>query len=180
VDANELIERAAKELEKNKIVIPPPWGIFVKTGVSKMRPPARKDWWYLRAAAVLRTVYRMGPIGTQKLRIKYGGRQNRGYKPEITKKGSGSIIRKILQQFEKSGFVKQVEKNGRKGRILTPKGKSFLDKIASQILKENPQKKLEPLKIEVEEKSAEEKPKKVRKKKKEIKEGQKEGQNGSL
>ncbi|MEM3126862.1 MAG: 30S ribosomal protein S19e, partial [Candidatus Woesearchaeota archaeon] len=151
VDPNMLIERAAKELEKAKIVSPPAWSIFAKTGVHKSRVPARKDWWYVRSAAVLRTVYRLGPIGTQKLRTKYGGREDRGYKPETTKKGSGSIIRKILQQLEKSGFVKQVDKYGKKGRIATPKGKSFLDKIASQILKENPPKKLEPLKITFEE-----------------------------
>ncbi len=168
VEANELVERAAKELEKNKVVSPPVWSTFVKTGVSKMRPPMRKDWWYVRAAAILRTIYRMGPIGTQKLRSKYGGRQNRGYKPDMRKIGSGNVIRKILQQLEKSGFVVQINKEGHKGRILTPKGKSFLDKISSQILKENPAAKLEPLKLIVpsEENDSEEKTKKPKKPKK--------------
>ncbi|MEK6939747.1 MAG: 40S ribosomal protein S19, partial [Nanoarchaeota archaeon] len=47
-----------------------------------------------------------------------------------------SHIRKILQQLEKSGLVKQTEKGVHKGRILTPKGTSFLDKIAVQLSKQ--------------------------------------------
>lgn len=165
VDPNVLIERAAKELEKEKAVSPPVWGIFVKTGNHKERAPLRKDWWYVRAAAILRTIYRMGPIGTEKLRTKYGGKRNLGYRPEKVRKGSGNIARKILQQLEKSGLLKQIDKEGRKGRIVTPKGKSFLDKIATQILKENPSKRLETLKMELPEVAKE--AKKPRKKKEE-------------
>jgi small subunit ribosomal protein S19e len=54
----------------------PEWAIFVKTGVHKERPPIQEDWWQIRAADVLRTIERMGPIGTQKLRTKYGGKKN--------------------------------------------------------------------------------------------------------
>jgi len=127
-NTQELLEKAAKAL-KEKIKAPE-WSMFVKTGVSRERPPIDKDWWYIRAASVLRKVYLRGPIGTNKLKVKYSGRKNRGYKPERTYKGSGKIIRVILQQLEKIEFIKHGAKGVHKGRIITPKGKSFLDKLA--------------------------------------------------
>jgi ribosomal protein S19E (S16A) len=35
----------------------------------------------------------------------------------------------MLQQLEKDGLIKYDEKGVHKGRIITPKGKSFLDKM---------------------------------------------------
>ena len=124
-----LIEEAAKELKKMPEMAPPAWATCVKTGVSKMRPPVSDDWWYIRSAAVLRSVYKLGPIGVSKLRTKYGGRKNRGYSPDKTFKGGGNILRKVLQKLELVGFIKQAQVGVHKGRILTPKGKSFIDKI---------------------------------------------------
>lgn len=135
VDAQELIGKAAEELKKENSIKPPVWSTFVKTSHARERLPERNDWWYVRSASVLRTIARLGPVGTQKLRTKYGGRKNRGYKPEATYKGSGSIIRKVLQQLEKSGLIKQTQKGVHKGRVLTPKGTSFLDKIATSMSK---------------------------------------------
>ncbi len=133
VDATALITAAAKELKEQKIIQPPAWAPFVKTGMFKERPPVDADWVYLRAASVLRTVYCMGPIGVSKLRKKYGGKKNRGVGKEHSYMGAGNILRKILQQYEKAGFVKHVQKGVHKGRIVTPKGISFLDKIATRL-----------------------------------------------
>jgi len=127
-NTQELIKKAAGAL-KEKIKAPE-WSIFVKTGMSRERPPVDRDWWYMRAASVLRKIYLKGPIGTNKLRVKYGGRKNRGYKPERTYVGSGKIIRVILQQLEQIEFIKKSEKGVHKGREITPKGKSFLDKLS--------------------------------------------------
>ena len=138
VDSQELINKAAEELKKIPEIKPPEWAAFVKTGMHKERPPVKNDWWYVRTASVLRTVYRLGPVGVSKLRAKYGGKKNRGVKKAHFFKGSGNILRKSLQQLEKAGFVKFAEKGVHKGRIATPKGKSFLDKIAFQIQGMNP------------------------------------------
>src|SRR3989338_9637441 len=127
-NTQELIKKAAGAL-KEKIKAPE-WSIFVKTGMSRERPPVDRDWWYMRAASVLRKIYLKGPIGTNKLRIKYGGRKNRGYAPEKFYRGSGNIIRKALQQLEEAGLIKKAEKGVHKGRMITPKGKSFLDKLS--------------------------------------------------
>jgi len=93
-DPSELIEKTSEELKKIESVKAPEWAPFVKTGVHKERPPANLDWWFVRAASILRQIYIHGPIGVSKLRTKYGGKKNRGVKPEHFFKGSGNIIRK--------------------------------------------------------------------------------------
>ena len=133
VDISEHITKVAEALKKVEPITPPAWSGFVKTGVHKERPPADKNWWYMRSASILRTVSKQGPIGVSKLRVKYGGRKSRGHKPDHFFKGSGNIIRKVLQQLEKAELVKQDEKNYHKGRVVTPKGRSFLDKIATTL-----------------------------------------------
>ena len=133
VDPNELIENISEELKKIEVIKAPEWSKFAKTGMHKERPPERTDWWHVRVAAVLRKIYVLEPIGVNKLKRKYGGRKHRGTKPMRTYRGSGKVIRVALQQLEKAGFLKQVEKGLRKGRVLTPKGKAFLNNIAKKI-----------------------------------------------
>jgi small subunit ribosomal protein S19e len=133
VNPTELIHKTAEQLKTEKLVSPPDWARFAKTGMHKQRQPVNPDWWYVRAAAVLRSVYLMGPIGVSKLRTKYGGKRDRGHKMERFYKGSGSIIRKMLQQLETAGLIKQAARGVHKGRIVTPEGMSILDKAASTI-----------------------------------------------
>src|SRR3989344_4204340 len=133
VNPNKLISKAAEELKKLESIKPPVWAPFVKTGVHKERVPVEKDFWYKRSASVLRKLYILGPVGVNKLRVKYGGKKNRGTKPEETREGSGNIIRKILQQLEKTEFIKQTEVGNHKGRVITSKGKKFLDGIAKTL-----------------------------------------------
>jgi ribosomal protein S19E (S16A) len=53
-------------------------------------------------------VYIRQGLGVGQLRMKYGGlNKRRGVKPEHYSKGSGGLIRHILQQFEKLGFVEK-------------------------------------------------------------------------
>ncbi len=130
INPNDYIKELAQTLKGIPDVKAPIWARFVKTGLFKERPPINNDWWHIRAAAVLRTVYRLGPVGTSKLRTKYGGKKNRGVAAEHSYKGSGSIIRKILQQLEKAGLITQGSKGVHKGRIITPKGQSLLNSVA--------------------------------------------------
>jgi len=143
VPTNELINNVAEELKKIKEIKAPSWTVFVKTGMSKERPPVREDWWYVRAAAVLRTVRRLGPVGVAKLRTKYGGKKNRGHMTEHTYKASGNILRKVLQQLDAAGLTKKVGDGIKKGRIITPKGISLIDKVAVQMYKARPAAKKE-------------------------------------
>ncbi len=133
VDPSELIGKVASELEKVSEIKAPAWASFVKTGRSRERPPQRVDWWQVRAAAVLRSVAKLGPVGVSKLRTKYGGKKNRGHKPEHFYKGSGNVARKILQQLEKAGLVRQAQKGTHKGRVITKKAAELLNKAALEL-----------------------------------------------
>ena len=128
-DTQELIEKAAEGLQKE--VTLPDWAKLVRTSHAKKRVPLQPNWWQLRAASILRKVYVDGPIGTNKLRTKYGSKKNRGHRPERFKRASGKIIRTILQQLEKAEYIKQDKHGNHKGRVITPKGKSFLDKLSN-------------------------------------------------
>lgn len=133
VPADRLIERLAKFLKENAVNVKPPnWALYVKTGHFKEKPPENPDWWYFRAASILRKLYKSGEaIGIETFRTIYGGRKNYGVAPEHFAKGSGSIVRKILQQLEKEGLVKTIPG---KGRILSPQGRALLDKIAYEVM----------------------------------------------
>ena len=131
VSAEKLIEKLKEKLKSIPEIKPPEWSNFVKTGAHKERPPEQPDFWYIRTASILRRIYIDGPIGVSRLRTYYGGRKNRGHKPSRTYKGSGAIVRKILQQLENAGFVK---KEGNRGRMLTPKGRKFVDGIIGEII----------------------------------------------
>ncbi len=135
VPADKLIERIAEYLKENvPEVKPPEWAYFVKTGAHKERPPENIDWWYYRAASILRKLYKSGePVGIEAFRTIYGGRKNYGSAPEHFVKGSGSIVRKILQQLEKAQLVRKIQ--GR-GRTLSPQGRALLDRLAYEVMVE--------------------------------------------
>jgi small subunit ribosomal protein S19e len=136
IDADKLIRKTKEELKKVEQIKPPAWSKFVKTAVANSRPPQEDDFWYTRAAAIMRQLYKTDrPLGVQRLRTKYGGKQQNKIKPAHFKKGSGSIIRKLMQQLEAAGFIKKTAVNKHAGRVLTPKGKSFIDKIATALIK---------------------------------------------
>ena len=130
-----LIEKIAEELRSNeKIFQPPTWADFVKLGVSRENAPEqKKDWWYTRVASILRKIYLNGPIGVIRLKKSYGGTKNRGSKPEKSRTGSGAIIRLAIHQLEKAGYVVSANNSG---RVVSPAGRSFVDKMAMKV-KEN-------------------------------------------
>lgn len=130
VHPEKLTEELSEKLKEVEQIEPPEWSDFVKTGNHKERPPQQPDWWYLRAASILRRVFEKGPIGVSRLRSFYGGRKKRGSSPEKFKKGGGKIVRKILQQLGEANLVETVEGEGRK---IAPEGMSLLDKLSNQI-----------------------------------------------
>ena len=108
----------------------PEWSYYVKTGTAKQRPPEDDDFWYKRAASVLRQIYIHRVVGVNRLRTRYGSRKNRGMRPEKFRGGSGKIIRTILQQSEKGGLLEKFNVSGKRaGRILTNKGKELMEEI---------------------------------------------------
>ncbi|PUA33378.1 MAG: 30S ribosomal protein S19e [Zestosphaera tikiterensis] len=135
VPADLFIAELARYLKENvKTVKPPAWASYVKTGSFREKIPEDPEWWYVRAASVLRKLYISGePIGLNTLRVVYGGLKRRGSAPPHFRRAGGAILRTILHQLESAGLVTKVEK---KGRVLTPKGYSLLDSIADKVFKE--------------------------------------------
>jgi len=134
MDAQEYNKKLAEALKKIPEFKSPEWVEFVKSGPGKARPIDEEDFWYKRAASILRQIYRKGIVGVSRLRTKYGSKKNRGVKPEEFRKGGGKIIRIILQQADKAGFteIAQAVKGVRErkpGRQLTQQGKQFLESI---------------------------------------------------
>ncbi len=130
VHPEKLTEEVSEKLKQFEEIEPPEWSNYVKTGSHKERPPGREDWWYLRSASILRNVYKRGPIGVSRLRSLYGGRDERGSAPEKSNKGSGKIIRTILQQLEDANLV---EINKGKGRKVSSEGMSLLTRVSKSI-----------------------------------------------
>lgn len=127
VPADRLLAALAEELKPR--ISQPAWAPFVKTGVSRERPPEQGNWWHLRAASLLRRAYIDGPVGVSRLRSYYGGLHRRGHKPAHFARGGGKIIRTLLQDLEKAGLLKKEKK----GRSITPEGQKLLDAVAKKI-----------------------------------------------
>ncbi|MFH1420462.1 MAG: 30S ribosomal protein S19e [Candidatus Aenigmatarchaeota archaeon] len=130
VEAKKLIDATVVALKAKMQV--PEWAMFVKTGCGRERPPDNGDWWHVRAASLLRRIYLDGPVGVQRLRSFYGNLKRRGHKPSHFREGSGKVLRVMLQDFEKLGYIEQ-NKKGKKGRIITPLGQKFLDNISKSV-----------------------------------------------
>ncbi len=119
---NKLVE----EIKKQKTILAPEWATFVKTGANKQRPPTQTDWWHIRASSVLKKVNKFGPVGTNALAKQYGGRRNRGHKPDRKVSASRNIVRKCLQQLEAAGLIKQ-QSIPKAGKVVTAEGKALLN-----------------------------------------------------
>ena len=134
IDAQEYNLKLAEALKKIPEFKQPEWAESVKSGPAKERPIEDPDFWYKRAASILKQIYKNKIVGVNRLRTKYGSKKNRGYRPEKFKKAGGKIIRTILQQSDKAGFteiVKQVKgvRKSKPGRQLTKKGIEFMGGI---------------------------------------------------
>jgi small subunit ribosomal protein S19e len=129
IPAEMLIPQVARDLKELPAIQPPEWAAVVKTGIHKEMPPEDPEWWYARVASVLRRIYIDGPVGVERLRSAYGGNKNLGSNPNHFRKGSGSILRKALQQLEAAGFVEKVTG----GRQVSAQGRAFLDGVAHSL-----------------------------------------------
>jgi len=133
VPAEKLILRTAAKLKENSAIVPPEWAEYAKTGRHTEKSPGQEDWWFTRAASVLRKIYVKGPMGSSKLAAEYGGYADRGAKPNRAVKGSRNIARKCMMQLEKAGFL---QSKGKEGRMISQSGMSLLDNTAKEVFDE--------------------------------------------
>jgi len=140
IPAELLIPALAERIAATDGIDTPDWAGFVKTAVSRERPPSQENWWFLRTAALLRKVAREGPIGVTHLSQAYGGIKDNGVMPNTPGVAGRHIIRTSLQQLESAGLVEKVptktvdteegEVQLYAGRIVTSAGQKMLNEIA--------------------------------------------------
>lgn len=134
MNAQEYNLKLAEALKQIPEFKAPEWVGLVKSGPAKERPIDDADFWYKRAASILRQIYKKNIVGVNRLRTKYGSKKDRGFRPEEFRKAGGKIIRTILQQSDAAGFTEIAKAikgvRGKKpGRQLTQKGKEFLESV---------------------------------------------------
>ncbi len=132
VPADALIFELKEYLKKSGIIEPRPYFYYAKTGSHVERPPQDSDWFYYRAASMLRKLYLHGPISIKEFTKIYGGAKAVGYSLAHSRPAGSSHIRSLLKDLEKAGLVAKTPK----GRVLTDKGRSLLDKLASKVFEE--------------------------------------------
>ncbi len=134
VQPEKLIEAIAVKLREFPEIEAPEGSKFWKTAFFKeLAPLDSENFWHVRCASLLRKIKKLGPIGVNKLRKLYGGRNRRGSGLNHSAKGSGKIIRVALQQLERA---KLIENKTKKGRIISPEGTSLLESTAYNILRQ--------------------------------------------
>lgn len=122
----------AKYLKRSGKIELPKYVDLVRTGVSKELSPYNADWYYVRAAGVVRRLYVQSGKGVGGLRKTYSeGSRKRGVAPEHQALAGGAHLRHMLQQLEKMGLIEKDPTHG--GRRVTQQGRRDLDRIAQQV-----------------------------------------------
>jgi len=133
VQPEKLVEALAEKLKDYPEISPPKGSEFWKTAFFKeLAPQDTENFWFIRCASILRKVKKFEPIGVNKLRKFYGGRNRRGPGLNHSAKGSGKIIRVALQQLENAKLIAKMEKEG---RTVSAEGTSLLERTAYAILR---------------------------------------------
>ena len=132
VNTDSLIEKVKEELQKDDRVKVPEWVQFLKAGIHREKAWQQTDWYHRRLASTLRKVYLEGPIGISRLSAEYGGRVDRGSQRYHPARGGRFIVRHMLETLEQLGYVKKDQR----GRAVSPRGESFLNKVSVQVVKD--------------------------------------------
>ncbi|KVH92644.1 Ribosomal protein S19e [Cynara cardunculus var. scolymus] len=109
----------------------PEWTDIVKTATFKELAPYDPDWYFIRAASIVRKIYLRGGLGVGAFQRIYGGHKRNGSSPPHFCKSSGGIARHILQQLE---TMKIIDMDPKGGRRITSNGRRDLDQVAGRIV----------------------------------------------
>ena len=69
-----------------------------------------------------------------------GKKKRNGVRPPRYSKSGGKIIREVVSQLKKNGYVENYanQEGSTFGLVLTKSGRAELDKVASRLIKERP------------------------------------------
>ena len=134
VPADALIDALAEKLEGE--LEEPDWAAFAKSGEGREFPPEQADFWHVRAASVLRTVAKDGPVGVERLANRYGSAKDGSNRYRVAPRhrtaGSRKVLRTMLQQLEEAGYLERPPND--EGRVVSADGRSLLDATAGEVL----------------------------------------------
>ncbi len=93
----------------------------------------------ITSAAVCRVVYlsKSTNVGVGTLKNHFGRKKRRGVKPPKFTQAGGKVIREVISQLKKNGYVENFATDSERtlGLTLTKQGRTELDKIATKIVK---------------------------------------------
>lgn len=130
VPAPKFIAAYTEVLKNNDKFHVPKWADLVKTGVHKELAPYDPDWYFVRAAAIVRKIYLRPGTGVGALQKRFGGAFRRGARPEHHRDAAAGIIRNILITLDE---LKITEKTAKGGRKISRVGQQALDLVAGQV-----------------------------------------------
>jgi small subunit ribosomal protein S19e len=125
----------AEYLRSSELLVPPKNVDIIKTGHGKEMPPMDEDWFYKRAASVVRKLCIntikgcTSGVSVPRLSVSYGNIKNRGCRPSKNVRGSKGYLRKILQDLEKCDWVVKAEK----GRKLTNEAMGIIAQLVERV-----------------------------------------------
>src|SRR2546422_10451996 len=82
VPASKLIVALTERVKTLPELEVPEWAHYGKTGPHAERPPQQPDWWFVRAASLLRKLYFRGPLGLTEFDTAYGGSHGEADNPK--------------------------------------------------------------------------------------------------
>lgn len=95
---------------------------------------------FLILAAVARQIYiaRSTNVGIGSLKSHFGKKKRRGAHPPKFTKAAGKVLREVVTQLKKNGYVENYanQEGHTFGLLLTKQGRAELDKVASRIAKQ--------------------------------------------
>merc|ERR1712072_1394208 len=132
VPADAFIKACADFLKRQPKFDVPKYHDIVKTGTFKEFASYDEDWFYVRAASILRKVYLRKGTGVGALKKWYGGSDgtHRGTRKAHFATASGAIIRKAMCELEKLEMMEHADHGG---RVISSKGRAEMDRIAGNI-----------------------------------------------
>jgi ribosomal protein S19E (S16A) len=102
--------------------------------------PLDSDWLFHKAAAIARRIYiaQKHSVGVGSLKTFLGKKKRRGAHPPKFTKAGGKVIREVVTQLKKNGYVENYAslEGSSYGLVLTKQGRAELDKIATRVIKE--------------------------------------------
>ena len=134
-----MVNKAANFFKEKNIIKKPKYADLVKTSKSNDCEPIDPDYVYYKAAAICRKLYvtKSKNIGIGSLRSMFSKKQRRGCQPPKTFKSGGKLIRELVIQLKKAGYIKNYGEKDEtdSGLYLTREGRSEMDKIAASLMK---------------------------------------------